>query len=94
MKCIYSFRNQEQLQILTASNNRNLWKHSARNHGVIQRDYALLDEIHPKRIKSVEEWLRKEDQKGLEQGLGSLFDRVSNLRPVLKIAEDGRTGKL
>lgn len=76
------------------SHRRNLWKHSGRNHGVIQRDYALLDEIHPNRIKSVEEWLRREEQKGREQGLGNLFERVSDLKPVLKISEDGRSGKL
>src|SRR6266498_1258740 len=39
----------------------NVWKHS-----VIQRDYALLNEIHPNRIKNVEDWLRREDQLGRE----------------------------
>ena len=80
--------------IIACYNARNLFKHSGRNHGVIQRDYALLDKIHPHRIGSVEEWLRKEDQKGRAQGLGGLFERVSDLKPVLKISEDGRSGKL
>jgi hypothetical protein len=66
---------------------------------VIQRDYALLDEIHPNRIKSVEAWLRREDQLGQELGKGSLWERVQpeNLfksPPVLKSTEDKRTGRL
>jgi hypothetical protein len=63
----------------------NLWK-----YGVVKRDYALLDEIHPNRIRSVEEWLRREDERG------SLWERVQpeNRRPILKIGEDMRTGKL
>jgi hypothetical protein len=72
----------------------NVWK-----HGVIQRDYALLDEIHPNRIRSVEEWLRREDQLGRERGKGSLWERVQpeNLYrspPLLKLSEDGRKGRL
>jgi hypothetical protein len=30
----------------------NIWK-----YGVVKRDYAVLDEIHPNRIRSVEQWL-------------------------------------
>jgi NmrA-like family len=72
----------------------NLWKHE-----VIKRDYALLDEIHPNRIKSVEEWLRREDQAGQALGKGSLWDRVqpenhSNQPPLLKLTEDRRKGRL
>jgi hypothetical protein len=72
----------------------NIWK-----HGVIQRDYALLDEIHPNRIKSVEEWLRREDKLGRELGKGSLWERVQpeNLYkspPLLKLTEDKRKGRL
>jgi hypothetical protein len=69
----------------------NVWK-----YGIIKRDYKLLDEIHPNRIKSVEEWLRREDAKGKAQGIGGLWERVQkeNLKPVLKFAEDGRKGKL
>jgi hypothetical protein len=37
----------------------NMWKASGGNKGNAQRDYALLDEIYPGRIKSVEEWMRK-----------------------------------
>ncbi|KAH6962493.1 hypothetical protein BKA56DRAFT_498094 [Ilyonectria sp. MPI-CAGE-AT-0026] len=72
----------------------NMWKASGGNKGVIQRDFKLLDEIHPKRVKSAEEWFRREEAKGIERGLGSLWDRVNNLKPVLKIAEDGRRGRL
>jgi hypothetical protein len=69
----------------------NTWKHR-----VVQRDYKLLDEIHPNRIKSAEEWFRIEDKKGREAGKGSLWERVqaNNLKPILKLAEDGRKGKL
>ncbi|GAB7522878.1 NmrA family NAD(P)-binding protein [Paraburkholderia sp. 2C] len=72
----------------------NIWK-----HGVIQRNYALLDEIHPNRIRSVEAWLRREDQLGRELGKGSLWERVQpeNLyksAPLLKLAEDRRMGRL
>lgn len=72
----------------------NLWKHSGGNQGIVQRDYALLDDIHPNRIKSVEEWLRKEEEKGRGKGLGGLYERVCDLKHVLKVSEDGRTGKL
>ncbi|MCJ1454088.1 hypothetical protein MMC28_004438 [Mycoblastus sanguinarius] len=74
----------------------NVWKFSGGNEGVVRRDYALLDEIHPGRIKSAEEWFRKEDESGRQQGLGSLWDRVqsANLKHVLKITEDGRKGKI
>jgi hypothetical protein len=72
----------------------NVWK-----FGVIQRDYALLDEIHPNRIKSVEEWLRREDQLGRQRGEGSLWERVQPERlysgpPLLKLTEDKRKGRL
>jgi uncharacterized protein YbjT (DUF2867 family) len=74
----------------------NIWKHSGGNKGVIRRDYALLDEIYPGRIKSPEEFFRREDERGRKAGLGSLWDRVQegNLRPVLKIAEDRGRGRL
>jgi hypothetical protein len=72
----------------------NLWK-----HGIVKRNYALLDEIHPNRIRTSEEWLRRQDQLGRELGKGSLWDRVQpeNLlkeTPLLKVTEDGRKGKL
>lgn len=73
----------------------NMWKYTYKeNQGVIKRDFALLDEIHPNRIKSVEEWFRREEQKSKEQGLPSLWERATSLKPVLKIAEDGRKGRL
>src|SRR6185312_14183019 len=49
----------------------NMWK--AR---FITRDYALLDEIHPNRIKTAEEWFRREDKLGRELGKGSLWERI------------------
>jgi len=72
----------------------NSWKYE-----IVQRDYALLDDIHPKRIKSVEQWLRREDQLGRELGKGSLWERLQpenlySAPPVLKMAEDKRTGRL
>ena len=72
----------------------NVWK-----YGVIQRDYALLDEIHPNRIRSVEEWLSREDQLGRKLGKGSLWERVQpenqrKLPPLLKLSEDQRKGRL
>ncbi|MCJ1330078.1 hypothetical protein MMC10_006759 [Thelotrema lepadinum] len=72
----------------------NLFKNSGGNSGVLKRDYGLLDRIHPKRIRSVEEWLRKEDERGRELGLGGLYERAVNLRPVLKIGEDLRQGMI
>jgi hypothetical protein len=74
----------------------NLWKHSGKNEGVIQRDYKLLDEIHPNRIKTAEEWFRRENEAGIKLGKGSLWERVQPkaIKPVLKIAEDNRRGRL
>lgn len=72
----------------------NLWK-----YGIVKRDYALLDEIHPGRIRTVEQWLRREDQLGRALGNGGLWERVQpeNLLrspPVLKLSEDKRKGAL
>lgn len=72
----------------------NVWKHR-----IVTRDYALLDEIHPNRIRSVEQWLRREDQLGRELGKGSLWERLQprNLYlapPLLKLAEDRGKGRL
>lgn len=71
----------------------NMWKHSAHNEGVIQRNFTLLDEIRPGRVKSAAEWFRREE-KSAALGLPDLWTRVNNLRPVLKIAEDDRQGRL
>ena len=72
----------------------NIWKHK-----IVTRDYALLDEIHPNRIKSAEQWLRHEDQLGRKLGKGSLWERIQpeNLykaAPLLKLTEDRRKGRL
>ncbi|MDM4140752.1 MULTISPECIES: NmrA family NAD(P)-binding protein [Mycobacterium] len=69
----------------------NLWK-----YGVVKRDYGLLDQIHPHRIRRAEEWFRREDQLGRSLGKGSLWERVQpqNRTPILKIGEDMRRGKL
>ena len=69
----------------------NTWKHR-----VIKRDYKLLDEIHPNRIKSAEEWFTVEDRNGRAEGKGTLWERVqaNKLTPILKLSEDGRKGKL
>jgi uncharacterized protein YbjT (DUF2867 family) len=68
----------------------NMWKHN-----IIKRDYALLDEIHPGRIRSVEQWLRREDALGKGDGRGGLWDRIQpeNQRSILKIGEDQRRAK-
>ncbi|KAH8690726.1 hypothetical protein BGW36DRAFT_389228 [Talaromyces proteolyticus] len=67
-----------------------MWQHSGGNRGVIQRDYKLMDKIHPQRIKTAEEWFRREDEKERKAGQGSLWDRVQNgrRRYVLKDHED------
>ncbi|KAJ4863510.1 nmrA-like family domain-containing protein [Trichoderma breve] len=36
-----------------------MYQHSINNTGLIKRDYALLDEIHPHRTRSVREWMQK-----------------------------------
>lgn len=72
----------------------NMWKHSGGNRGVIRRNFELLDAIHPHRIKSAEEWFRREEEKNKKQGLPSLWEQAQNLRPVLKVAEDNRKGRL
>lgn len=42
----------------------NLYQNSAGNMGVIVRDYEMLDQILPERVKSVEEWMLKEHYDG------------------------------
>ncbi|QKD46515.2 uncharacterized protein FOBCDRAFT_234932 [Fusarium oxysporum Fo47] len=74
----------------------NMWRNSGGNKGVVQRDYKLLDEIHPNRIKSAEEFFRREEEKRKSQGLPSIFETIEsgNLGMILKLSEDGRKGKL
>ncbi|KAL6799348.1 hypothetical protein GGI42DRAFT_327435 [Trichoderma sp. SZMC 28013] len=35
-----------------------IWQESGGNKGLWTKDYARLDKIHPKRIKTIEEWMR------------------------------------
>ncbi|KAK3379622.1 hypothetical protein B0T24DRAFT_612497 [Lasiosphaeria ovina] len=70
-----------------------LFQASGSNKGIIRRDYALLDEIHPARIRSAEEFFRREDAKAREQGRGSLWDVAANPEPILKIHEDGNLSR-
>ncbi len=72
----------------------NMWKRSGANQGVVRRDLALLDEIHPQRVKSAREWFQREEDRSAALGVPDLWTRVNDLRPVLKIAEDGRKGRL
>ncbi|MGC7220053.1 NmrA family protein, partial [Mycobacteroides abscessus subsp. massiliense] len=43
----------------------NLWK-----DGIVKRDYVLLDEIHPNRIRTAEQWFRREEELGRKRGRG------------------------
>lgn len=65
----------------------NLWRGSGRNAGVIRRDYARLDRIHPRRIRTVEEFFRREDERARAEG-SSLLELVKARRPILKLQED------
>jgi hypothetical protein len=63
----------------------NLWKHSGDpKTAILVRDYTILDRIHPNRIRSAEQWFRMADKRGIEDGSGSLVDKVKNLKPALK----------
>ncbi|KAB5527919.1 hypothetical protein GE09DRAFT_1253435 [Coniochaeta sp. 2T2.1] len=65
------------------------YQHSGGNKGPCQRDYALLDKIFPARIRTAEEFFRREDEKAKENGLGGLWELVtSNPHLVLKNHED------
>jgi len=71
-----------------------VWANCGGDKPVIKRDYKMLDEIHPNRIRSAEQFFRKEQERGIKEGLGDLWQRVNNMKPVLKVAEDKRKGKL
>lgn len=73
-----------------------MFQHSGGNTGVLKRDYKLLDEIHPNRIRSAEEFFRRENERGIREGLGTLWERVQpdRLAHILKLSEDGRAGKI
>ncbi|KAL9107318.1 MAG: hypothetical protein Q9227_007770 [Pyrenula ochraceoflavens] len=66
------------------------------NKGVLTRDYELLDRIFPERVRSVEEWLRREDGRGRERGDGGLWERVrrGRVRAVTKKNDEGWEGAL
>ncbi|KAI1800650.1 NAD(P)-binding protein [Daldinia bambusicola] len=72
------------------------FQNSGGNKGVLKRDYKLLDEIHPDRIRSAEDFFRRENEKGIKEGLGTLWERIQpgRIRHILKITEDGRAGAL
>lgn len=65
-------------------------------YGLVKRDYDLLDEIYPNRIKSAKQWFELEDERGKQQKLGSLWDRIQpeNIQKVLKRYEDPSPGIL
>ncbi|KAH6999340.1 hypothetical protein EDB80DRAFT_583185 [Ilyonectria destructans] len=65
----------------------NTWRASGYNKGVIKRDYDLLDKIFPGRIRTAEQFLRKIDEEERKRG-GSLWEKMLNNKPVLKIQED------
>lgn len=73
-----------------------MWKHSGGSKGVIQLDYRLLDEIHPNRIRTAEEFFRRSDAASHAAGLGGLLQPIldGKTRDVLKMTEDNRKGKL
>ncbi|KAF2094413.1 NAD(P)-binding protein [Rhizodiscina lignyota] len=58
----------------------NLFKESGGNKGLVRRDYEMLDRIHPGRVKSVGEWMKKVGYEGQP-------------RPVLKDWVDGGIAK-
>lgn len=67
----------------------NLWRASGYNSGIIRRDYLQLDRIFPGRIRSPEEFLRHKDEQLRQRG-SSLWEKMVNNEPILKIHEDGK----
>jgi len=72
----------------------NMWKHD-----VIKRDYQLLDAIHPNRLKSAEQWMRRHEELARLNGSSSLWDKLQpealkNSFSILKSSEDRQRGKL
>uniref|UniRef100_A0A0B7K5L8 NmrA-like domain-containing protein n=1 Tax=Bionectria ochroleuca TaxID=29856 RepID=A0A0B7K5L8_BIOOC len=72
-----------------------MWAHSGGNQGVITRNYQLLDEIHPKRIRTAEEFFRREEERRRSLGIETLFEAIQKdeLKSVLKLGEDNRNGR-
>lgn len=67
----------------------NIWRASGYNKGVIRRDYAQLDRIFPGRIRTAEEFLRRQDEQLRKKG-SSLWQKMIDNKPILKIHEDGK----
>ncbi|TGO14685.1 hypothetical protein BTUL_0050g00810 [Botrytis tulipae] len=65
---------------------------------VLERDYKFLDEIHPGRMRSAEDFFRREEERLRKESGGKtgLWESVQkeNLKFILKLSEDGRKGKL
>jgi hypothetical protein len=72
-----------------------VWRNSRKGaeQGLIKRDYKLLDEIHPGRVRSVEQFFTREDERLRTEGT-SLWEAVQpeGLKPILKLFEDGFRG--
>ncbi|NLS20698.1 NmrA/HSCARG family protein [Rhizobium sp. P40RR-XXII] len=72
----------------------NMWKHD-----VVTRDYQLLDEIHPNRLKSAEEWLKRHEDLARLNNTLSLWEKLQpealkDSFSVLKSSEDRQRGRL
>lgn len=65
----------------------NLWRSSGHNQGIIRRDYNLLNKIFPGRIKSAEEFLRRQDEELRKNG-SSLWEKMVDNKPILKLHAD------
>jgi hypothetical protein len=58
-----------------------MWSNSGGNQGMIRRDYKLLDEILPGRVKGLEEWMRKVEYTGEPKPvLKSIADQIRAAR--------------
>lgn len=67
----------------------NMWRASGYNKGVIKRDYDLLDTIFPGRIRTAEDFLRRQDEELRRTG-SSLWERMLDNKAVLKLHIDGK----
>ena len=55
-------------------NFRGFWNYWSNGHGAT-RDFALLDKIHPSRISSIDQWMKKVDY----QGISKMVLKASNV---------------
>jgi hypothetical protein len=64
---------------------------NAFRHNLWTLDYKLLDEIHPNRVKSAEEWYRLQDKARQASGEGGLWDMVQpeNATPLFSRVRPG-----